>query len=52
VHLWDVSNARLVTTLASREGRTAALTALDGDRIVVAWDDGQVDALDTSTVAF
>jgi hypothetical protein len=52
VRLWDVSNARLVTTLASREGRTAALTALDGDRIVVAWDDGQVDALDTSTVAF
>jgi len=45
VRAWDARTARLIAALAERRGWTAALTPLDGRRLLVAWSDGQVDTL-------
>jgi len=45
IRVWDARTARPAATLAERRGWTAALTALDGRLLLVAWSDGHVETL-------
>jgi hypothetical protein len=45
VRLWDTTDRRLLTTLLQREVGAASLASLADGRLVVAWQDGQVDLL-------
>ena len=45
IRVWDARTARLGAALAERRGWTAALTPLDGRRLLAAWSDGQIETL-------